>query len=539
MAPLLVSLLAVSAQLAASDGGLLAEPDGGVASGPVELEFRGMVVLPAEVYRAVITLPKDAKPDLATLESVVAQTESFLRRSGYELAHVGGSVEGNRLVIDVAEGELEKIVFKGRLTFQMIRFKLAFVLARDVFNRAEVERQMVALAKELDVDPPAWELVPTEHVRHVGPQLEDLGGFTSIQGFALVKPQRQYELHLSFASKEWSTGLGLDIRVTYFDGLELGLNYQGKGLLFDDDRWRTAVMAGVGVRQDILNNDFYLFPSRVFLEGQYFTPAFAKYVRSFLWLTAEGLARQRKDPELRLENYYSEDARLSLNIQVQPSEKWRLFIGMGFQQYYLGGYQSPPGEPPPMMEEVFRWRGFVQLGGDLLFSLLSDGRWDRRHQVSLDSRLWGNLQQLASPTFWEVHALYQKVWAFGWHDLFLKARGDALGGDVLFPFEVPLGEYLRGNFGDVFVRLGAGGRAEFRFSLTRDLYKLGFFVDTVGYGEIDRTLGTQTPRFGVAFGPGFHALIVGMFQLDMNVSFGLLSTGRFNTGVFASLLKAY
>ncbi|MEW5741305.1 MAG: hypothetical protein AB1938_20450 [Myxococcota bacterium] len=545
MAPLLVSLLAVSAQLAVPDAGGIpgprpsasGVPDGGLA--PVELEFRGMAVLPAEVYRAVITLPKDAKADLATLESVVAQTESFLRRSGYELAHVGGSVEGNRLVLDISEGELEKIVFKGRLTFQMIRFKLAFVLARDVFNRAEVERQLQTLAKQLDVEPPAWELVPTENVRHVGPQLENLGDFSTIQGFALVKPQRRYELHLSFATKEWSTGLGLDIRISYFDGVELGVNYQGKGLLFDDDRWRTAVMAGVGVRQDILNNDFYLFPSRVFIEGQYYTPAFAKYVRSFVWLTAEGLARQRKDPELRLENYYSEDARLSLNIQVQPSEKWKLFIGMGFQQYYLGGYQSPPGEPPPMMEEVFRWRGFVQLGGDILFGLLSDGRWDRRHQVSLDSRLWGNLQQLSTPTFWEVHGLYQKVFAFGWHDLWLKARGDALGGDVLFPFEVPLGEYLRGNFGDVFVRLGAGGRAEFRFSLTRDLYKLGFFVDTVGYGEIDRTLGTQTPRFGVAFGPGFHALVVGMFQLDMNVSFGVLSTGRFNTGVFASLIKAY
>jgi hypothetical protein len=43
----------------------------------------------------------------------------------------------------------------------------------------------------------------------------------------------------------------------------------------------------------------------------------------------------------------------------------------------------------------------------------------------------------------------------------------------------------------------------------------------------------------VAFGPGFHALVVGMFQLDMNVSFAFLSTGRFATGVFASLLKAY
>lgn len=530
-------LAAPGPQADAPDAG--APPGRRVGHGPLRLEFRGNQVLPEDVYRAILDLPVDAKPTRETLERAVTQLEDFLRRSGYTLAHVGGEVDGDTLRLDVSEGELEKIVFKGQLTFQMIRFKLAFVLPRDVFNRPEVERQLNDLSERLGIEPPAWELVPTETVRHVGPQVETLGDFSSIAGFALVKPQRQYELHLSFATKEWSQGLGLDLRVSYFDGLELGLNYQGKGVFFDDDRYRTAVMGGIGVRQDILDNDFYLFPSRVFVEGQYYTPTFAKYVRSFLWLAGEGLARQRKDDALRLENYYSADARASLNIQVRLFEVARLFIGMGFQYFYLGGYQSPPGEPAPTLPETQRWRGFVQLGADLEFSVPSDGRRDRRHAFTFDTRLWGNLQQLTTPNMWELHAQYQKVFAFGWHDLWLKARGDVVRGDVLFPFEVPLGEFLRGNFGDVFVQAGGGGRAEFRFSLTRDLYKVGFFVDTVAYGELDRTLGTTTPRFGVAFGPGFHAFIVGMFQLDMNVSFGLLSTGRFNTGVFASLIKAY
>lgn len=525
---LVLTLLTLAA--APVDGGVA--PDAGVS-----LEFRGNLVLPEEVYRTVVPLPAGAKADAATLRDVVARTEDFLRRSGYELAHVGGSVDGHRIVVDVSEGELEKVVFKGRLTFQMIRFKLAFLLPRDVFNRAEVERQLSELSAKLGIEPPTWELVPTEHVKHVGPQVEDLPLLGDIQGVALVKPQQQYELHLSFATKDWSTGLGLDIRISYFDGVELGLNYQGRGLFFSDDRWRLAVMGGVGVRQDIPNNELYVFPSRVFVEGQYFTPAFAKYVRSFLWLTGEGLARQRKD--LNLENYYSDDVKLSLNVQVQPNELWRLYIGMGFQQFGLTGYQAPPGEPPPAFSTQLRWRGFTQLGGGLFFGLLSDGRWDRRHALDLDTKLWGNLGQLNTPSMWELHAHYQKVFAFGWHDLWLRAQGDVVRGDVLFPFEVPLGAHLRGNFGDIFVRHAVGGRAEFRFSLTRDLYKLGFFVDTAGYGEIDRVTGTETPRFGVAFGPGFHALIVGMFQLDMNVSFGLLTTGRFNTGVFASLIKAY
>jgi hypothetical protein len=537
--PLLLAVLSLAA--APMDTGEMAgSTDAGVEAPPaVTLEFRGNLVLPEEVYRAVVPLPRDARADTATLREVVARTEDFLHRSGYELAHVGGSIDGHRIVIDVSEGELEKVVFKGRLTFQMIRFKLAFLLPRDVFNRAEVERQLHELSERLGIEPPTWELVPTGHVKHVGPQLVDLPLLGNIQGVALVKPQRQYELHLTFATKDWSTGLGLDVRVSYFDGLELGLNYQGQGLFFADDRWRTGVMAGVGVRQDILDNELYLFPSRVFVEGQYFTPAFAKYVRSFVWLTGEGLARQRKDAELRLENYYSDDVKLSLNIQVQPSEWWRLYIGMGFQQFGLTGYQAPKGEPPPPYRTELRWRGFTQLGAGLLFGLLPDSRWDRRHALDVDAKLWGNLSRLDAPNMWELHLQYQKVFAFGWHDLWLRAQGDVVRGDVLFPFEVPLGTYLRGNFGDVFVRHAVGGRAEFRFSLTRDLYKLGFFVDTAGYGAIDRATGAETPRFGVAFGPGFHALVVGMFQLDMNVSFAVLTTGRFNTGVFASLIKAY
>jgi hypothetical protein len=43
----------------------------------------------------------------------------------------------------------------------------------------------------------------------------------------------------------------------------------------------------------------------------------------------------------------------------------------------------------------------------------------------------------------------------------------------------------------------------------------------------------------MAFGPSFHALIEGMFQMDLALSFGLLSTGRFDTGVYAVLVKVF
>jgi hypothetical protein len=184
-----------------------------------------------------------------------------------------------------------------------------------------------------------------------------------------------------------------------------------------------------------------------------------------------------------------------------------------------------------------RWRGFVRAGIDVLFDV-PNARWDRRHSLELEGRLFNNFIQFDRVTFGVVRLQYQKVFAFGWHDLWFKSRGAWLSGDVLYSFEEPLGEHLRAVFGDVFTRTVLSGRTEFRFSLTRDLFKLGVFADVAGYSQREAN-GAQVPRVGVAFGPSFHALIEGMFQMDLAVSFGVLSTGRFNTGLYALLVKVF
>jgi hypothetical protein len=470
------------------------------------------------------------------MRSLVDQTESFLHRAGYTLATVDGRVEGAFVVLTINEGLLEKVVFRGRLTFQMIRLKLALELPHEVFNKPYLEQRLSDLSKQLNIDPPDFELMPTQLVQHVGPQVDSLGPLGTIQGATLMRPQQEYELHVFFAERDWSTGPGLDIRVSYFDGLELGINYQGKSLLFDDDRWRVALMGGAGVRQAIPNKAYYVYPSRIFAEAQYFTPAIARIVRTFLWLDSEALARQRAD--LGFENYYSTDTQISANIQVQPQEAVNIFIGFGVQHFSIFGERAPAGSPA--IDSVFdqRWRGFVRLGLDLVFDNGND-RWDRRHALSVEARLWSNFAQLDKVNFTQVRLSYQKVVTFGWNDLILRANGTWLAGDVLFPFEQPLGENLHGVFGDVFVRTAGGGHGEFRLSLTRDLYKVGAFVEVAGYGQLDRVTGKQLPRFGTAFGPSFHALVEGMFQMDIAVSFGLLSTGRFNTGLYATLIKVF
>lgn len=503
-------------------------------SAPVAVEVRGNEVLPDEVYLAVLEVPP-GPPTAATAQALAARAEGFLRQAGYALGTVDGLLEGDRVVLLVDEGLLEKVVFEGRLTFQMIRLKLALDLPRDVFNQPSLERQLLALSAQLGIAPPKYELVPSAVVRHVGPQVESLGPLGTFKGLPLLHPRHPYELRLRFEEREWGTGPGLDVRVTYFDGLELGANYQGSSLLLKDDLWRVGLMGGAGIRQDLLSRAYYVFPSRLYAEAQWYTPSFAS-LRGFLWLRGEGLARQRFD--LGLENYLTTNSELSANLQARPTTPLRLFIGFGFQHLYLFAEKGAAWGPPPSSQRQRRWRGFAQLGLEVV-PTTGEGRWDRRHALSLDARLWANLEHVGELTYTEVRLHWQRVVALGWHDLWFKAKGTLLAGDVLYPFEEPLGEHLRGVFGDVFVRAAASGSVEFRFSLTRDLFKLGVFVDAAGWGELDAQRRAQTPRLGVTFGPAFHVLIEGMFQLDVGASFGVLSTGRFATGLHATLVKVY
>lgn len=516
-----------------------------LAAVPSEVQLRGALVMPEEVYRSVLRVPEGAPPSQALAEVLALQVERFLLESGYDLASVRGTVADGRMTLELHEGQLEKIVFRGRLTFNLMRFRLALDLPRDVFNRPALERQISSLARRYGLSqPPTWELIASQRLQHRGPQVgEEATQQLLIGGHSLVQPQQDWELHLFFADPEWSTGAGIDVRSSYFDGFELGPNYQGADLFLKGDRWRVAVTAGLGVRQDIINNAFYLYLSRGFLEAEWISPVLGPTTRMAFAARNETLNRQRRD--LNLEHFWSTATELSSSVLFKPLPGQSVSFGLGVQHFFLFDPQSPPGgavrapaaspvlpgPPPP----ITRWRGFAQLGGELVFDD-AGGRWDRRHALTVDARLWSSTTGLLMS---ELRASYQQTFAFGWHDFSIKGRGRWLQGDVLFAYEEPLGEYLRGVFGDVYTRAVLGLRAEFRFSLTRDVYKVGLFIDAATYAQHDPSSGLIIPRFGAAVGPGFHALVAGMFQVDVNLSLGVLTQGRFNLGLFVMLYKIF
>lgn len=509
----------------ASAGGMVSS----VPEGPVRI--RGNVVLPDEVYLTVLDLPDGVEVDAELAWQVEQRLTQFLHRAGYELASVSAALEGDHVEVAINEGRLEKVVFRGRLTLQTLRFKLGLSIPHQTFNKPALEREMGDLAQRLGVELVWYELVPSAEVVHVGPQLEEL---PTIQGYQLVTGKQPFELHVFFAEREWDTGLGLDLRTGYIDGLEVGVNYQGRGGLLKDDRYRAAASAGLGLRKRIGDDHTYADFSRAMAELRWYTPKLWSNFRPFVWVQGDVASRQRRD--LGLENYDAATATGTLNMELEPDEGLRLSLGGGYDVRRIFGLQAAPGAVlPPDVREQERLRPFAALRVDMVFDT-TNPRTDRWHQLSAETREYiGN----EAEQFGYAQQRYQRVVELGWHDLWVKTRGKWLWGDVAFHNEEPVGEYLHGLFGEEFTRKIGNLALELRLSVTRDLVKVGIFHDLATYAELDRSTGRETLRLADAFGPSFHTLIEGMLQLDVYVSFGFKSNGQFATALAASLLKVF
>jgi len=97
---------------------------------------------------------------------------------------------------------------------------------------------------------------------------------------------------------------------------------------------------------------------------------------------------------------------------------------------------------------------------------------------------------------------------------------------VLFPDEESIGSHLHGPFGlSDFARKLASTGLEFRYSLLRDVVKLGFFFDQVVFGAIDRRANVQSPKSAGAGGPALHLLLADQFQIDVYVAVGWKTDG--------------
>lgn len=531
----------------AIDAGVLGQvvdktsPDAGTAevaiSPRVALRIVGAKVLPPEVYFDVIKLPDHARPDGATAREVQKQVLEFLLRTGFELAVVSARVTETGIEVAVDEGQIERVLFLGQLTFQQVRFKLALLIPNDVFNRPLLDRQVRELSVSLQLPGVRWELVRTSAVAHSGPQVTQLPEPMDfeLQGAQVIHARRPYELHIIFP-EALGNGLGIDIRSSYQNGLETGVNFTKQGLFLDGDRAFAALGAGAGARLRLDTERMYVHFSRSALELRYDTPPLWGRLRPNLWGQGEWLARQR--PDLLLENYNAVTVAGALQAELRIRKGLWFMMGAGYEQRRLFGFEGTAEGPLPAdVVLADRRRPFTRATHE---SVLDPGvvRWERRHTLESEFRLY--FPVAGQPGFAWADLRYQYVHAFGWHELWVKSRGHATWGDVTFHDEVSVGEFVRALFGGQFVPAALNLQLEYRFSITRDVLQVSLFNDFAVFA-VPPVRGEPALQAQVAdgFGPGVHFLAQDMFQLDMYVAFGFRRMGVFASAFSMQFQKAF
>ncbi len=541
------AILALTVAQAPDDAGTLNfYPDGGSpVSEPAWLHISGNKVVPEEMYRNVLAIPPDAEPTAEMAQQIEESLTLFLQQSGYELATVRVVQNPFGINVLIDEGRLDKIVFRGRLTALTLRFRLELHIEQDIFNRPELERQIAELTKNGGLRVVKWSLVPTKQLEHMGPQLDNM---PAIEGFEILHARDRYELHFFFEEAEWDTGFGLDLRSGYIDGLEIGVNEQFKDILIKGERLRIAASVGAGLHTQIPDGQYFPAFTRAAAELVWYLPRLANRVTPYLWLTSQVVNRERAD--LGLQAYGEVSAVASGHALVDFTKTFNVTFGIGEQWRRIFFEQVAPGANQALIDTLpltERLRTFVDARGYWLINSEVE-RADRSHALEFGARYYFGTALAATTTqdqgelqFAWVYERYHVVIPFGWHDLWLKSSARVLWGDVQFHDEESLGELLRGVFGNNFIRKGGNGSAEFRFSLSRDVLKLSLFVEAAAWGEVNRLVvpNTETFRYGITGGPGFHALIQGMFQLDIYGSFGITSTRALGFGVVVFLNKVF
>jgi hypothetical protein len=501
------------------------------------LEFHGNVLFNDFVYRSVLQLPKDARPTIETARLVVKRIARFLHDAGYVLATVRAHVVEDRIHIDVQEGQLDKVIFLGSGAFETLRLKLELSLPQNVFNRPLLEQQLQQIAHRSQLTDFAFELVPVAGFNTALPQLDEL---EALQALPFVRPGRPYELHIFVQPTAWGTGLSPDVYIGGIEGVGIGAHYQGKQLLFLDDRWELRGRIGATTRTHLETGESRPVLTRVAAQtrwyappliGEGFRPSFGGGID--LW------SQQRAD--LNLDDYKQATLAVSLGARDVVAPQLSFSFLAGIERRILFDVSSV-GVPSVQVQSAPAAQTRPYLQTTISLTLNPDElRRDRRWLTDLDVRLYGP-SAADRPATLKLMLEHQRMWTLGWNELWVNAKGTLLSGDVLYADEQSIGAHLRGPFSStVFARRLASVGFEFRYSLLRDLFKVGLFTDGVIFGDIDRNVpsGPETLRGAIDAGMGAHVLVFDEFQVDAYFGYGWLTDGRRDNGIAIAIRQAF
>ena len=499
------------------------------------LVFRGNVALLEDVYRSYLDLPAGTRATPATARQVSTRLSSFLHRAGYALATVRARPEGEQILVDIDEGRLDKVIFLGGGAFETLRLRLDLHIAQDVFNQPELERQLRGLARRLGLGEFAYEIVPVPNVSAPKVQLDEIDPLERMS-FGVLRPGRPYELHILVQPGRFRPGLSPELEIDSVEGGAIGATWHSGRLLLQDDRWELGGRVAGALRQRLDGSGAAFSFSRARADFQYETAPILGVLRPSLRVRADLSDRQR--PDLLLESFIFSTIDAGFHLVFVPVPYVRASLGGGAERRILTSVEPVTGSAFASSYAFAHTRQYAEAALELTFDPESIRR-DRHHRLGIDARLYGPPHTGQENTL-HVSGWYQKMFPFGWNELWLEMQGSSRTGFVLFPEEGSIGgSVLRGPFGDQYARRWGGLQLEYRYSLLRDVFKVGLFHNLAGYGAIDRVTDKEKLRFADSFGLGFHALIIDEFQLDAWFGVGWSSTGAFDKGAALAIRQAF
>jgi hypothetical protein len=502
---------------------------------PQLVVIRGNVALVEDVYRAELDLPDTTRASSTVARDIAVKLRKFLHRSGYSLATVDAYVSGQQIFVDIDEGRLDKVIFLGGGAFETLRLRLDLHIHDDVFNRPELERQLRSLAQRLGLSDFAYEVVPVGSAALPKLQLEDIEPLEQMS-LGLLRPGRPYELHILVQPGVFHPGISPEFEVDSIEGGGLGLVYHGGGLLGADDRYSVGVR-GAGALRDKLDRTSSGFQfTRGIFGASYETPPIAGILRPSLHIGVDLSDRQRGD--LNLDSFQFAVMDGGAQAVFQPTTQMRALLGTGVARRLLYDVRPEANVPLPLQPfTIAETRQYAEGSVELTFDP-ENLRKDQHHVVYVGGRVYGPPHKNQKGELFLL-AYYQKVVPFGWNELWVEARGISRSGSVIFPEEDSLGDELHGVFSNEYARKVATLNLEYRYSLMRDVFKLGLFHNFAVYGTTNRTTNVDKPALADAFGLGIHALILDEFQLDAYFGGGFAAGGKTDHGAALVIRQAY
>jgi hypothetical protein len=506
------------------------------------LVFSGNVVLSDELYLAVLDLPSGFKASAAEAERIRDRLLSFLLQAGYELARVDTVVQDDRILVDIDEGQVEKVILRGQGSLRTVQLIIGLGLPHNVFNRPYLQRQFTQLRERNGVEVENYELVRRDDVPHIGPQVDNLEPLPLIDTRAwstnhpLLPPRDGYQLHILVHRREWVPGLGVVAGLNGVDGLRLGVEYRGENLLLNTDRWRAWTQLGGKIRSAVIDMHDYLALTRVSTEAQWFAPRLHLGIRPALALRGEITSRQR--PDVGLESYFAARAQLALGFLYDRIPGTLFALGLGAEKLEVFALRRVEGTGAREgIEPSSTFQPYLGGTAQMVFDI-DEIRRDRRHELEIQGRY---SPDSTGRSYGQLSYRYQKVCEIGWHDVWVTSRGAYLWGKMPFSEEQPVGgPHVRGVFDDrFFTRSVLSTGVEGRFSLIRDLYKVGLFTDLALFGERDHLKDTEKARLVGGIGPSVHVLLADTFQFDLYYSVGFARGGEVSSGFSATLKQAF